>query len=448
MNLSPDNLDQLFRENSDRAEFPFREDAWDDLDRRLDAQQSNRRRGGYLIGGFLALLLLLGTAGYLLTGNTATLRTNGDSTTRPNVSTRSSTPPAIAEDRQPVTVQTPSADAGIDPTGSESTVDETIDRSESNARSENPKPAPGASRGNESSPIVPTVAPEANSPQTKTNKRPVPSGLQPSFEPVVPVVAPPIAESSSSGSPMNAVIGAERIALATRELLAERPLQKLSAGVCPVWHSEQYQQSVLDKYPVVAQQSRFTVSLLAASEVNGVGFVALDPEIGVRGGVRAEYLFGGRFGIGTGLILSRRTYRAEGCQYTAPEDFWTDRVAPEKVDARLTIFELPLDFRYYARGYEQDGFYYGLGLSSYHIQRENYDFFYDDPVAGAIMDWEERSTNTHLLAVATATVGYQRTLPTGAALRIAPYYHLPLSGMGQGGMLMHSAGIQVEARLW
>ena len=65
----------------------------------------------------------------------------------------------------------------------------------------------------------------------------------------------------------------------------------------------------------------------------------------------------------------------------------------------------------------------------------------------AVPDWEQRGTARHYLVIATFTAGHPLALRDRLQLRIAPYYHLPLRGIGIGDIHLQTFGLQVKTSL-
>ena len=168
-----------------------------------------------------------------------------------------------------------------------------------------------------------------------------------------------------------------------------------------------------------------------------------------RFGFRVDYALNDKLTVGAGLAYGSREYCTPGSNYTAKPGFWVDGVKPVSVECDMRITEIPVALRYYSRGRNADGFYFGAGLNSYRMDRETYRFNYNaaEIPSDAILDWEERGTAAHYLGIATLTAGYQTKVSDRLLLRIAPYYHLPLQGIGIGQVQLQTFGLQVETAL-
>jgi len=190
-------------------------------------------------------------------------------------------------------------------------------------------------------------------------------------------------------------------------------------------------------------KSQFSFGIYASLDNNSLSLTKDKIEQGYRVGLRADYNFARRFSLGIGAAFSKKTYTAQGFRYNAKPGFWLDGIAPIEVEASCNIVEIPLELRFYAKGHDQDGFFAGAGINSYHMALEQYNFHYEDFCPDAINDWEERGTNTNLFSVAAFTFGYQKTVNKNMAIQIAPYLNLPITGIGQGGVNLQSAGLNV-----
>ena len=438
--LTPDNIDALFRAGAERGQFTFREDAWDDLDQRLD-RRAARRRVGYWSGAVL-LLAMLGGALYwfALRNDEAFSASNAPAVAQRTAQEIPATPIADAKRNTTTTVDTPTSAelTPLTPAVDRETVAEEANRAENIATTIRSAPDSVAS----SSRAI------AGKEQAGTDNGTVPP----------PVVAVGNHTSSQTdGALRNSMTDAENTATSsTSETAAASEGTKTHASWAALemvphrWTAvqaakTQEQLDPLETSPLKKRdRGTFALTATGSVEMSGAGSPFRYQRRGYTVGVQAEYLFAKRFSVDAGFLYTRRQYTTEGDNYTARPGFWVDGIAPQMVDGDLSIYEIPVQFRFYPNGYRANGFFLGAGVSTYLVEREWYDFTYENPTDESMLGWGQEGVCRHVFDILNFTAGYQWRTTDRSMLRLAPYYNLPLTGIGDGKMSMQSAGVRLE----
>ena len=451
--LTPDNIDALFRQGTEQGAFPFREDAWDDLDRRLD-RRATRVRAGYWARALLLLLALLGGVWWWHT----TAPSAADLTNRQDGATAQQTSQELPDEQAskvaPVPPQTPPAEAAaagatVAPTNERSastaiatttaTTATTVTTTEPNASTT----SPAGSADRSSGPMRYTATP----PPTRPGERGQEAGATPvavragfntdasaSKSEIVPTraaYAPLTAIAVPAPGQLSAVVTED--APTAVERIAEAQLEGALAGIEPLQRRR--------------NRGTFALTVSGSVESSGTGSPFRYQRRGYTFGAQIEYLFARRFGVDAGLLYTHRKYTTEGSNYQARPGFWVDGIAPTMVDGDLSIVEIPVQFRTYTRGYRSNGFFAGAGLSTYLVEREWYDYTYENPTEASMLGWGQEGVCRHFFGIANFTAGYQWRTSDRTMMRLAPYYNLPLMGIGDGKMAMQSAGLRLEMSL-
>ena len=163
-----------------------------------------------------------------------------------------------------------------------------------------------------------------------------------------------------------------------------------------------------------------------------------------RFGAKIDYRLGNKFSIGTGAYLNKVFYKADGENYKAEDNIWTDGIEPESILAECNVLEIPLSLTYFSRGSNKSGLYAAAGLTSYFMMKEVFTFDYDSPRDDLIKGWKEENTNQHLLGLGHFNLGYQRKSGQRSAFQIESFIHLPLQGIGHGKVNLITAGASVN----
>lgn len=163
------------------------------------------------------------------------------------------------------------------------------------------------------------------------------------------------------------------------------------------------------------------------------------------GGIGIGYTFNDRFTLRTGLYTARKIY-------TAGKEDYKPAVTPpnymylENISADCKVYEVPLSLTYHFGRSAKQNFFASAGLSSYFMKKEVYDYNYKYP--GNVFythRYTYNNKNNHYFSVAGLSVGYQRNINKTFSISAEPYIRLPLSGVGNGNVRLHSSGILISA---
>jgi outer membrane protein with beta-barrel domain len=161
-------------------------------------------------------------------------------------------------------------------------------------------------------------------------------------------------------------------------------------------------------------------------------------------GGHVEYRFKKFFGVSLGANFIKKNYEAGTGEYVPPKGFWTRKIPPEYTVGETSILEVPLLFGYYHKGYQKSGFYTQLGLTSYFLLKERYQYFYELPDPDLIRAWGTDNENQYWFGIGQVSAGYNHYVSPRWSFQIAPYLQIPLTGIGHGNLKMWTAGIQLK----
>ncbi len=153
-----------------------------------------------------------------------------------------------------------------------------------------------------------------------------------------------------------------------------------------------------------------------------------------------EYQLSRRWSIQSGLIYSKKNYKAKGEDYTPPKGFWDYGVVPEMTYATCEVIDIPLNIRYYFRPEKKNRLFVGTGLSTYLFLTEDYFYQYQDGNPLLVQSWSGKNENQHYFAIYNLSFGYQRSIGRQWFLEIEPFIKLPLTGVGFGQVDLWSTG--------
>jgi len=182
-------------------------------------------------------------------------------------------------------------------------------------------------------------------------------------------------------------------------------------------------------------KSHFSAGLSVSPDFSGVGLSSFS-KTGTNLGISLQYHISRRFSLATGVIRSRKAYEVkEG--FKPYEGYWKYHPKPDLIDGGCTVLDIPVNVRYNFLAKERNKMFLSLGVSSYLMLQEEYAFIYSG--TGSV-DYEVRNQNRHYLGILNASAGYERMLGRRWGLQVEPFVKLPVEEIGVGNLKLLSAG--------
>ena len=217
--------------------------------------------------------------------------------------------------------------------------------------------------------------------------------------------------------------------LPTLSLLLTTEFPKIDGNSIPLFNPEKDE-----------KKNEFLIGVYLSSELSSVEFATLSRN-SFRFGGQAIYRFGNKFSTGLGISYIRKKYEVSEGDYIPPQGFWTRGIAPKSTDATSSILEIPLTFSYFPKGNNKNGLYSSIGVTSYLMLREKYQYHYDLPDPDLIRQWGTTNKNKHWFGIGEVSIGYQKSLTTSVSAQFGPYVHIPFTGIGHGQANLWSIGV-------
>lgn len=190
------------------------------------------------------------------------------------------------------------------------------------------------------------------------------------------------------------------------------------------------------------RKSAFFFSLSAGPDVSFTNGDALG-RMQMAGGAGIGYSFKGKLSLRSGFYSGRKVYTASPEQYHGSAWFYQYYPNLQKVEADCKVYEIPLALSYhFGKGTKQNWFA-SAGVSSLLMKEETYDYYYKYTPTGPTVN-RSHSTyneNKHFFSVMTLSAGYQRTIGKKFTVIAEPYVKFPLSGVGNGKVMLNSTGV-------
>ena len=168
-----------------------------------------------------------------------------------------------------------------------------------------------------------------------------------------------------------------------------------------------------------------------------------DPgEVKLLSGAGVGYSIKDRWIIRTGFYAGSKIYTANKDNYKPTNPGNTYYL--EKIDANCMVYEVPLSVAYNFSKAEKHSFFGSMGLSSFFMKKEEYQYLYKypgPPVTTYTHTKELYNENKHYFSVLTLSAGYGLKLNKTFSVSAEPYIKLPLAGIGYGHVKLNSMGV-------
>lgn len=160
--------------------------------------------------------------------------------------------------------------------------------------------------------------------------------------------------------------------------------------------------------------------------------------------VLLEYRIVPRLFVQSGITRSLKVYKAGKDDYRLPAGV-KQSVYPSSVNGECTVLEVPLNVRYDFAVHERSNWFGSMGVSSYQMRKENYDYNYDKHYPGVKYGWSGE-TGWYWLSHLNASAGYEYKLGRNLSIVAEPYLRLPLKRVGYGKVNLITTGIWLSVR--
>lgn len=202
--------------------------------------------------------------------------------------------------------------------------------------------------------------------------------------------------------------------------------------------------------PITAQQTSptFAVRFGYAPDLSTVGFKGFSKP-GAAVSLLAEYQVIKRLYLQSGVIWSNKVYRGDSADYDIPKELHYYGPKAIGLAGVCKVFELPVNLRYDIFQGEKSRWYAGAGVSSYHMNAETYTYKFEndkDPRITAKYRGWRGSTGWWWLSHINASAGYEYRISKNLSLMAEPYVRLPLKGVGYGKVRLVTTGVWLSVR--
>lgn len=164
---------------------------------------------------------------------------------------------------------------------------------------------------------------------------------------------------------------------------------------------------------------------------------------GYSAGVLVGYRVSNRLAVETGLLWDKKYYYSEGEYFDTKKLPYQPPWDIKNVNGWCRMFELPLNVRYFFAGGKKNNWYANVGVSSYIMNKESYDYSYDWNNVTRTMNRSYDNATRNWFNIMHLGVGLERSAGVLGTLRVEPYIKAAIGGVGIGSLPLTSFGINV-----
>lgn len=428
--MTHEELDDLFRANSERGEFAPAPGEWDAMTRLLEADERRARYGRYVSAAWG--LLFLGLIGFGVYGAV---------TYAPTV------------ERAPLAAAVADAGSSAAAPGPDACVGEPAHPNTGQDLRQRVPPPPPRRSVTAAAPGAPGVG-ESPTRTSALGNIGDGRGTRPSSSPGVATVPTrePAPDPTSSGGVEVAsasaatLVGRSNGGFTNGEFpsrLPPRPLHEVAPTpttyACKLYHP-------VDRVVEPRIYRTVHLSALGAAEATGVSADA-DVSFGYRAGLRASTRLSRRLSLSAAVAVGRRNYHAGLGDTGMPAELFADHVRPHSTVGAATVLEVPFGVDYHPESAGPLVWFLSASVNSYHYLSEEMVFEYPEHRPGQVHEMRDPRPGGTLAA--SLRLGGGIWIPTGLGrpLRVSPYVELPLRAQAYSEVSLYSAGLQVDLPL-
>lgn len=167
-------------------------------------------------------------------------------------------------------------------------------------------------------------------------------------------------------------------------------------------------------------------------------------------GLSVGYRFLNRFNLSIGIVKSAKRYEGYGDEYTPPYGYWkarTNGVVPDEIYGSCKIIEIPLILQYDVFHGQRSRLYTGVGMSTYLMSDEAYQYRFYSPNPGADEGWSSGGDrSSYPMAIGHLSIGYERQLTGKLNAGIEPFLKVPFAGIGWSDLKLYTTGAYFNLR--
>jgi|GEM_PF-3201432 len=186
----------------------------------------------------------------------------------------------------------------------------------------------------------------------------------------------------------------------------------------------------------------WSVGVSIAPDFNSVGLFQSKQVTG-KTGIRLFWNVLPRTTLQVGAFYNHKKYVANGEDYHPPAGYWgwaTNGIVPSQIDGSCRVIDIPvfISHQFVDRGKWRFGAF--TGLSNYIMLDQKYDYYFDQPNAGAADSWNTNQNVTLKWSILNLGLSAEYKLGTKTSISVEPYVQTPLKEIGWANVSLYGSG--------
>ena len=190
-------------------------------------------------------------------------------------------------------------------------------------------------------------------------------------------------------------------------------------------------------------QPQWSVTLLAAPDFNSTNVKDLYNSLGQTVGLQFNRVAREKLQFSFGLLVNNKVYTAGKGEYSPSRGYSGGRVEPDLTDARCLVLEIPMSLGMRLFKTNRGSVWTNIGLSSFVFLTERYSYFYEVNDPSLATGWEGKNENQHIAAALGFSLVYAHQLSERSSLIFEPYFKTTIQPVGHGNVDLLSSGLNV-----
>jgi hypothetical protein len=200
-------------------------------------------------------------------------------------------------------------------------------------------------------------------------------------------------------------------------------------------------EDLVDEKEELPHNKTLSAKLVLSPDYSSVGYFT-PGKTGLNYGLLAEYALGRHVSISTGAIWSVKLYSDKSSEGSV----YGQIMNSEKIDGDCRILDIPVNVNYYFNPGQRFTIYGSLGLSSYIMFKENYNYSITNSGKSYDYSMQVERKNNEWFKMSNISIGLQYQLRKHWSLQAEPFVKAPLSGIGEGNYKLVSSGVFVNVK--
>jgi hypothetical protein len=188
----------------------------------------------------------------------------------------------------------------------------------------------------------------------------------------------------------------------------------------------------------------FEIGIIGGPDKSNVKFTH-SAEIGYNIGLQLGYRFSNRWSINTGLLYTKKNYKADGKDVAKYGWYANPAVDVYAMEGYCSMLDIPLNVRYDFSVTPKNRFFASTGLSTYIMKNEDYDYYWKYGATNGTSNWTSSKggagDSTYFFSILNISAGFERSLNKHFSIQAEPYLKLPLNQLGHAKLNLSSYGI-------